>query len=95
MGYYVTAGMLEKAGMGFVLSSSTTDKMALALKKTDTSFKSIVTVKGQLKAGVPSGTRNGYIAFGENPRSLSKSGILIGGKMLSIPGPFVETVEKK
>ncbi len=95
MGFYVTGVALDKAGTGYILSSSTNDKMAWAIKKTDAPFKSIVTVKGRIKAGVPSGTRNGYIAFGENPRFLSKAGILIGGKMLKIEGHFVESVEKK
>lgn len=92
-GFKVSGGTLEKGGLGYVLSSNK-DKTAVALKKTNMPFKNMVKIKGQIKAALPSGIRNGFIVFGEKPEKLANAIIFIGAKSLVIQGPFVQKVEK-
>ena len=93
----VTSGTLEKGGLGYILTSDK-DKAAVAMKKLDTPFKNIMKVKGQMKSTLPSGVRNGFIAFigdlGNKNQQFAKAGILIGRKMYTIDGAFVGKVEK-
>ena len=96
-GYQVISGTLEKGGLGFVLSSEK-DKAGVAFKRVEPPFKNSVTVKGKMKAAVPSGVRNGFITFtgyfpDKKVRS-SKAGILIGQKVYTIDGALVGKVEK-
>jgi hypothetical protein len=92
-GFEVIGGRLEKGGIGYVLSADK-DKTAFALKKTDMPYKNIVKIKAQIKNTIPSGPRNGFVYFGENPGLLSKAGILIGAQSLEIEGPFVQKAAK-
>lgn len=90
--FEVSDGTLEKSGMGYALSAEK-DKAAVALKKIEPPFKNIMTVKGKMKSLLPDGTRNGYIAFGENPKKFAQAGIRIGGMMYVIEGHYVEKME--
>jgi hypothetical protein len=92
-GFFVSTGTLEKGGIGYVLSSAS-DKTAIALRKTDTSFKNVLVIKGRIKAALASGVRNGRIVFGENNDKLSNAVVFIGTPSLSIQGPAIDKVQK-
>ena len=91
-GFSVTNGTLVKGGLGFILSAEK-DKGAVAAKPTEKPYKSVITAKAKIKAAVPTGTRNGFIVFGEKPGEWTKAGVLIGGMKYGIDGPLVEKVE--
>ena len=96
-GFKVINGTLEKGGLGVILTSEK-DKAAVAMKKLDIPFKNIMKVKGQMKSALPSGVRNGFIAFtgyfSDKKAQGARAGILIGGKKFTIDGAFVEKIEK-
>ncbi len=97
-GFKVNDGTIEKGGLGVILSSEK-DKAASAMKKLDTPFRNAMTVKGQMKSAVPSGTRNGFIIFAgtsaDKKSQSAKAGILMGRMVYTIDGPLVAEVEKQ
>jgi hypothetical protein len=93
-GFHVSDGTMKKGGLGYILWTDG-NKNALALKKTDTTFKNMITIKGKMKSALTSGVRNGLIVFGEDPKRLSNAAVFIGARSVAIQGPLVEKMEKK
>lgn len=93
VGFETMNGTLEKGGLGYILSSLEKDKLGVALKKTDTPYKNSLTIKGKMKSAQPSGTRNGYILFGESLSRFGQAGVLIGGMKYAISGHYAEKKE--
>jgi len=93
-GFKAFGGTVEKGGIGFVLTADK-DKNAIAVKKTEKSFKNTVLIKGQMKSALGSGVRNGMIVFGENPSKTASASVLMGAGTVGIKGLFIDKVEKK